>query len=263
MESNEIRTSGDTGNTLTRFSNRVDSYVKYRPAYPEEIIPFLREHGILQKGSVIADIGSGTGISAELFLKQGNVVYGVEPNKEMREAAERLLKQYPHFFSVDATAENTSLPREDIDLIIAGQAFHWFDKQKCKLEFHRILKPDGSVVLMWNDRRTDSTPFLIAYEEFIKRFATDYLHVNHKNIDEKIFSDFFEGHYQMESFLNYQHFDLAGLKGRILSSSYMPDEKHEHFISMMLELEKIFYQFQVDGKVSIEYDTKLYCGKLA
>lgn len=248
---------------LERFSNRVEYYIKFRPGYPKEVIPFLQEHGILQKGSVIADIGSGTGISAELFLKQGNAVYGVEPNREMREAAGKLLKQYPNFCSIDGTAENTSLPTGDIDLVIAGQAFHWFDKQKCRIEFLRILKPDGNVVMMWNDRRTESTPFLQAYEDFIKMFATDYLEVNHKNIDEKIVDDFFgEGNYKMESFLNYQHLDLEGLKGRILSSSYMPAEGHKDFDFMMNVLKKIFNRFQDKGKVTIEYDTRIYYGKL-
>ena len=257
--------------TLNRFSNRVENYIKFRPDYPEDVITFLKQQRMLNPESVIADIGSGTGISTELFLKQGNVVYGVEPNREMREAAERLLKGYANFNTIDGTAENSTLENKSIDLIIAGQAFHWFDKQKSKEEFKRILKPKGTVVLMWNDRRTDSTPFLQAYEDFIKMFATDYLQVNHKNIDEKIFNSFFacpnnenrrDGHYKMESFLNYQRFDLDGLKGRILSSSYMPAEGHKDFDFMMSVLKKIFNRFQENGKVSIEYDTKIYYGKL-
>ena len=147
-----------------------------------------------------------------------------------------------------------------VDLIVAGQAFHWFDKEKSKTEFKRILKPNGIVVLMWNDRRTDSTQFLEAYEDFIKMFATDYLQVNHKNIDEKIFNNFFgEGtclpdrqDYKMESFLNYQYFDLDGLKGRILSSSYMPAQGHKDFDFMMSVLKKIFTRFAEEGKVTIE-----------
>jgi ubiquinone/menaquinone biosynthesis C-methylase UbiE len=249
--------------TLNRFSNRVENYIKYRPDYPNDVIAFLKQQGMLNQESVIADIGSGTGISAELFLKQGNVVYGVEPNKEMREAAERLLKQYGNFKSIDATAENTTLENKSVDLIIAGQAFHWFDKQKSKIEFERILQPNGIVALMWNDRRTDSTPFLQAYEDFIKMFATDYLEVNHKNIDDEIFKNFFgKGNYKMVSFLNYQHFDFEGLKGRVLSSSYMPSEDHKDFIFMMSVLKKIFNRFQENGKVTIEYDTKIYYGKL-
>ncbi|HLC83964.1 MAG TPA: methyltransferase domain-containing protein, partial [Bacteroidia bacterium] len=158
--------------------------------------------------------------------------------------------------------ENTGLEKNSVDLIVAGQAFHWFDKEKCKEEFKRILIPGGTVALMWNDRRTDTTQFLQAYEDFIKMFATDYLQVNHKNIDEKIFNSFFEGDYQMESFLNYQHFDLEGLKGRILSSSYMPAEGHKDFDFMMSVLKKIFTRFAEDGKVAIEYDTKIYYGQL-
>lgn len=254
---------GRAGDGLNRFSNRVDNYIKFRPDYPVEILAFLKQKGFLKSDSVIADIGSGTGISAELFLKEGNVVFGVEPNKEMREAGERLLSGYKKFKSIDATAEDTSLENSSVDLIVAGQAFHWFDKEKSKEEFKRILKPDGIVLLMWNDRRTDTTQFLQAYEDFIKMFATDYFQVNHKNIDEKIFNNFFgESNFQMESFLNYQYFDLEGLKGRILSSSYMPAEGHKDFDFMMSVLKKIFTRFQEEGKVTLEYDTKIYYGKL-
>lgn len=250
-------------NTLNRFTSRVDNYIKYRPDYPREVIAFLKQEGLLTPESVIADIGSGTGISAELFLKEGNVVYGVEPNKEMRHAAQRILVEYKNFCSIDGTAEITMLPTDDIDLIIAGQAFHWFDKEKSRAEFKRILKLNGIVVLMWNDRRTDKTPFLRAYEDFIKLFATDYNEVNHKNIDENVFNDFFgEANYELESFDNYQHFDYEGLKGRVLSSSYMPEEGHKDFNFMMSVLKKIFNRFQENGKVALEYDTKIYYGKL-
>lgn len=248
--------------SLNRFSNRVDNYIKYRPGYPAAILRFLKEKELLNENSIVADIGSGTGISAELFLRNGNAVYGLEPNKEMREAGERLLKDYSRFNSIAAAAEDTTLTDHSIDLIVAGQAFHWFDKEKCRTEFKRILRPGGTVVLMWNDRRTDTTQFLQAYEDFIKMFATDYLQVNHKNIDEKIFNSFFTGDYQMESFLNYQYFDYEGLKGRILSSSYMPDESHADFDYMLYVLRKIFNRFAEDGKVTIEYDTKIYYGPL-
>jgi len=269
-ESNPSPSERGRGEVLNRFSSRVDNYIKYRPDYPAEVVTFLKHKGFLKEGSVIADIGSGTGISAELFLKQGFSVIGVEPNKEMREAGERLLSGYKNFTSVNGTAENTGLESGSVDMIIAGQAFHWFDKEKCKEEFKRILKKEGVVVLMWNDRRTDTTQFLQAYEDFIKMFATDYLQVNHKNIDEKIFNNFFaqaglpnmQSAYQMESFLNYQYFDLEGLKGRILSSSYMPEPGHTDFNFMMSVLKKIFTRFAEDGKVIIEYDTKVYYGHI-
>jgi ubiquinone/menaquinone biosynthesis C-methylase UbiE len=250
-------------NTLNRFSNRVDNYIKYRPGYPPEIIQFLEQEGLLTKEKLIADIGSGTGISALPFLKNENLVYGIEPNKEMRLAAEKLLSEYKNFKSIDATAENTTLADDSIDVIIAGQAFHWFDKAKAKIEFKRILKSSGAVALIWNDRRTDSTPFLRQYEDFIIRFATDYSEVNHKNIDDKIFDIFFgERDYRLKVMDNFQHFDFEGLKGRILSSSYMPDENHKDYNSMLDALHALFNSFQNNGKVTLEYDTKIYFGKL-
>ena len=114
---------------LNRFSNRVDAYVKYRPAYPQELITFLKQEGMLHSETIIADIGSGTGISSELFLKEGNTVIGVEPNQEMRETAEKLLTKYDNFKSINATAEHTTLKDKSVDLVIVAQAFHWFDKQ--------------------------------------------------------------------------------------------------------------------------------------
>lgn len=249
--------------STSRFSNRVENYIKYRPGYPEAVVSFLEAQHLLTKESVIADAGSGTGISAELFLKHGNTVYGLEPNREMREAAERLLNSYTGFKSIAATAENTTLTGSSIDLIIAGQAFHWFDKQKCRAEFRRILKPGGTAVLMWNDRRTDSTPFLRAYEDCIRMFATDYREVDHKNITAQTFDDFYgKGNYKMQSFDNAQLVDYEGLKGRLLSSSYIPTEEHPDFNFMLSVLKKVFTRFAENGKVSIDYDTKIYYGTL-
>src|SRR4030095_5805222 len=167
------------------------NYIKYRPHYPAVIIDYLKSENILNDGFVIADIGSGTGISTELFLKNGNKVYGVEPNKKMREAGERVLKAYKNFNSIDGTAENTTLTNSSNDLIIAGQAFHWFNHEKTRLEFKRILKSGGHVVLMWNERKLNTTPFLKDYENMLLKFGTDYNEIRHENTDEKIFDKFF------------------------------------------------------------------------
>lgn len=247
---------------LNRFSNRVDNYIKYRPGYPNELIAFLKQENLLKPQTVIADIGSGTGISSELFLGQGNRVFGIEPNAEMRAAAEKLLAAYPHFTSVNATAEHTSLDDKSIDLVVAGQAFHWFNQEECKKEFTRILKHTGNVLLMWNDRRTGSSDFLKVYEDFLHMCGTDYAAVNHKNVqDEKVFDSWFgKGNYKTASFFNFQDFDFEGLKGRVLSSSYMPAEGHVNYDFMIYCLKKIFLRYQEKGKVRFEYDTKIYYG---
>src|SRR5688572_11145173 len=153
--------------SATRFSNRVDDYIKYRPGYPGAIVDFLTAACGLTPAAVIADVGSGTGILSELFLKQGNRVFGVEPNQEMREAAERILAGYPSFTSVAGSAEATSLPAQSVDYITAAQAFHWFERERARAEFERILKPGGWVLLLWNERRTDTTAFLRDYEELL------------------------------------------------------------------------------------------------
>ena len=145
-----------------RFTSRVEHYVRYRPSYPRDLLDLLETRCGLSSASVVADVGSGTGILSELFLENGNRVIGIEPNKEMREAAERRLRRHPRFTSVAGTAEATTLDDASADFVAAGQAFHWFDPERARTEFSRILKPGGWVVLAWNLRRKEATPFLPA-----------------------------------------------------------------------------------------------------
>ncbi len=246
-----------------RFSSRVENYIKYRPGYPREVIETLNAECGLTPDSIVADIGSGTGILAEIFLKNGNQVYGVEPNREMREAGERLLKDYPRFHSLAGRSEETCLKDACVEFITAGQSFHWFDREKTKTEFIRILKPQGWVVLLWNERLTTTTPFLIAFEQLLKTYATDYDRVDHRRIDAGVITDFFgSDSFQYRHFRNIQVFDYDGVKGRLLSSSYAPEAAHPNFKPMIEELKRIFQAYQSDGKVDIEYRTQIYFGRL-
>ena len=245
-------------NSTTRFSDRVEDYVRFRPHYPEAVTDYLRSTCQLIPGWVIADIGSGTGISAELFIRNGNRVFGVEPNREMREKAEELLEG-ANFISIDGTAEATALPDASIDLIVAGQAFHWFDPVKSRAEFTRILRPGGIVALIWNERLI-ATPFEMEYEALILRYASDYNAINHKNISDEQFDRFFHpATYTLAIFPNEQWFDFDGLKGRLLSSSYIPKEGNEALMSALREL---FDHHAADGHVRVGYDTKVYSGIL-
>lgn len=244
-----------------RFSNRVENYVRYRRRYPAGVIELLSKEAALTPAAVIADIGSGTGISADLFLRNGNTVFGVEPNAKMRQAAEARFQSEPRFRSIAATAEATTLAAGSIDFVVAGQAFHWFNVERVRQEFARILRPGGWVVLIWNARRTDTTPFLRAYEALLNRYGTDYGTVRHENTDEAALSKFFAGgEFQFRSLSNEQRFDFAGLKGRLLSSSYAPTEEDANFEPMIAALEQAFRDHAVAGQVCFEYDTKLYFG---
>ena len=247
-----------------RFSSRVENYIKYRPGYPNEVIETLRSECGLTADSIIADIGSGTGILTEMFLRNGNLIYGIEPNREMREAGERLLKGYPRFHSVAAQAEETRLPDHGVDFITAGQAFHWFDREKAREEFARILRPRGWIALIWNERVTTTTPFLVAYEQLLKEYSTDYEQVDHRRIDDDVISDFFgSDDFRLKQFKNIQVFDFEGVKGRLLSSSYAPEEGHPNYEPMLAELERIFQANQNDCKVVFEYVTQMYYGRLS
>ncbi|MFX0059713.1 MAG: class I SAM-dependent methyltransferase [Candidatus Hodarchaeota archaeon] len=240
-----------------RFSSRVDNYIKYRPKYPQEIIKFLTEKRILTKESKIADIGSGTGILSELFLKNGNPVYGVEPNIDMRKAGEILLEKYANFFSVDGSAESTGIEKMSIDLITAGQAFHWFNIEKAKLEFKRILKPNGYVVLIWNNRKKEGNNFSHEYENLVSKYGIDYKEVRKQ---EGAVGKFFN--YERKIFYNYQETDYEGFKGRFLSASYIPLEDDPIFPEMISKLKEIFFKFEKNGIIKLEYDTEVYYGQL-
>lgn len=246
----------------SRFSDRVANYVRYRPSYPEGVIEMLRRETGLGPQSHIADIGSGTGISAELFLRAGCRVTGVEPNKEMREAAERLLAGHAAFRSVAGSCEATTLSDHSLDLVVAAQAFHWFKPEPTRAEFTRILRPGGWVVLIWNERKLDATPFLREYEQLLKEYATDYGTVRHENIGPERLASFFKGgEYTIHEFPNAQHFDYEGLKGRLLSSSYAPGEGQPGHEAMIAKLEDLFERHQVNGQVSIKYDTRVHVGR--
>ncbi len=246
-----------------RFSDRVENYVKYRPNYPKEIIRFLENEIGLASTSIIADIGSGTGISSEMFLKNGNTVYGIEPNREMREAGEKLLNSYSNFYSIKGSAEDTSLANHIVDHITVGQAFHWFDTAKAAIEFKRIIKKDGWVVLIWNERETNTSSFLTAYEEFLNTYGSDYKEVNHVNVYGSIEQLFSKKGYKLKSFPNSQIFDYRGLEGRVLSSSYIPSGEDSKYFLVLAELQKLFDKYKDDGSVIFDYTTKIFYGQLA
>jgi len=245
-----------------RFSSRVENYVRYRPGYPREVTELLQNDCGLAAESVVADVGSGTGKLTELLLQSGCRVFGIEPNCEMREAGERLLSCNPRFTSVAASAEVTSLVTQSVDLIVAGQAFHWFDRERTRNEFLRILKPNGWVALIWNDRCTDTTPFLAAYEGLLREFASDYEQVNHRNIDIEVLSGFFRAEPKFKKFVYTQHFDFEGLKGRLLSSSYAPERGQSKHEAMLGRLREIFDTYQHSDTVVFDYDTLVYYGRL-
>jgi ubiquinone/menaquinone biosynthesis C-methylase UbiE len=242
-----------------RFSDRVFNYVRYRPAYPKPLVETLVNECCLDENSIVADIGSGTGIFSRQLLNENLRVFAVEPNQEMREASENDLSGYKNFSSVDGSAEATTLPDDRYDLVTAAQAFHWFRYDGAQAEFDRILKSGGRVALIWNQRDMRQE-FQKDYETLLNKHATDYTTVNHMNISaEKIMRFFSGGGYQNFVFENRQVFDRAGFLGRMRSSSYIPSVGSPE---LWESADQLFAKHSSQGKVSFGYESWLHIGRV-
>jgi len=227
------------------------------------MIPLLRKEAALAPSDAVADVGSGTGILSLPFLRFGNRVFAVEPNAGMRAAAEDLLGAEPNWRSVDGSAEATTLASGSVDFVAAGQAFHWFDRERARREFGRILRPPRRVVLVWNDRRTEGSVFSEGYEALLRRHGTDYRAVDHKNLAPADFDAFFRpGKWRLFTLPNAQELDREALVARLVSSSYTPppgDPRHE---AMLEDLEALLRASAREGIVRMEYETKIYVGSV-
>ena len=245
-----------------RFANRVEHYAKYRPGYPRELVPLLESQVGLTADSVLADVGSGTGILSELLLRNGNAVFGVEPNRPMREAAERLLGGYERFRSIEGTAEDTTLPQASVDGVLAAQAFHWFDHDKALREFRRITRPGGFVALIWNARRTDASPLMADYERIVHEFGSEFARTGRELVADPILQSLFGGRLRKSVLPNHQDLDWEGLRGRLLSASYVPAEDQPGCEPMLAALRRAFETHEQGGSVRMEYETRIYHARL-
>ena len=246
----------------SRFSSRVDDYIRYRPGYPRQIVPLIERECGLRPGAPVADIGSGTGLSAALFLEAGCEVWGVEPNADMRAAGERLLAGHPRFHSVDGRAEDTGLGAASVNLVLAGQSFHWFDQAAAQAEFRRILRPPGWVALAWNERLVEGR-FLEEYEALLHRYGTDYDRIDHRQVGAEAMDRFFgPGHWRLATFPNEQRFNLEGVLGRLHSSSYAPPAGTEAYERINEEVTRLFAECQKGGEVAFRYATNVYYGRV-
>jgi len=246
---------------MRRFSNRAEYYAAFRPRYPETLLTFLQKHFSFSQRSVIADVGSGTGILTELFLKNGNPVFGIEPNDDMRRSAEARLASYRSFGSINGSAESTTLPNVSVDFITAAQSFHWFQPKEARSEFRRILRPSGCVVLIWNTRKT-STPFLQGYEDLVAWVTREKKNrVKHEELRPEAISEFL-GKHEQAKLDNSQRVNLEGLVGRLMSASYCPLPGEPLHPELVRRAEDLFERYQRNGFVELEYWTEIYASPL-
>jgi SAM-dependent methyltransferase len=251
-------------NPAERFTGRVESYRRFRPSYPAEIVDPLRRGCELTADSLIADIAAGTGLLAEVFLAAGFSVTAVEPNEEMRAACAVLQGKFPKLRMTPGTAESTGLPSHSVDLITVAQAMQWFDLERTRAEFARILKPGGWCAVIYNNRRLGGDPFHDGYECLLLEFGIDYLSVKQQHVGRERLAEFFApSRLQCETLPNSQALTLNALEGRILSSSYMPQPGHPRFDEMRAAIQRLFAETESGGVVTMEHDCLVCYGQLA
>jgi len=244
--------------STTRFSNRVKNYTRYRPSYPVSAVQWIVNRYHLGPQSQVADIGSGTGIFTQLLMDAELPVTAVEPNVEMRLESDRLHATNPLYSSQAGTAEFTNLEDNSVDVITAAQAGHWFDLEKSKREFQRILRPGGVLALIWN-RRMHSSPFQIAYETVLNTLP-EYAEVNHNKLDDVQLAKLFTGDMERKTFANCQEFDRASFRGRVFSSSYTPSPEDSMYSVFSRKIDGLFSAYATNARVSFAYSSEVYAG---
>ena len=246
-----------------RFSNRVKDYKKHRPGYPQRLVEILVKNEALPPHSVVADIGAGTGHWSRELSPYVQKLYAVEPNDKMRGEAEIAFANEKNYVSLTGSAEATGLAENSVDLITAAQAFHWFDAEKARREFKRILKPGGHVALVWNVRDTEADEFQREYDNLLRTHIVDFKKTFARSASDKHIFRFYAPQ-QVEIFVaaNDQIFDLDSLLGRLMSSSYAPKPPSPIYDTLIQEMTALFNRHNQNGRVRFNYQSKLYLGQL-
>lgn len=253
-----------TDDATQRFGARADAYARARPAYPQQAVVALVRALALPAGSCIVDLGCGTGLSSEAFLRSGFRLIGVEPNQAMRAHAAQLSARYRRFAVVDGRAESTGLDAACADLVIAAQAFHWFDVEAARKEALRILRRPPRAALIWNDRRTEGSEFARGYEQLLLRFGTEYRAVQERHTQVDRLERFF-GHARWRT-IGIAHstpLDFDTLAERLNSASYVPSPADPRHGPMMQALRELFAGTARAGMVSMEFETRIHFAEMA
>ncbi|MBE6184757.1 class I SAM-dependent methyltransferase [Heyndrickxia ginsengihumi] len=248
---------------IDKFNGKAETYEKFRPSYPEELIKDLIAEHSLDQHKVVADIGSGTGMMAKALLDHHVKVIAVEPNDDMRRIAEERLHSNPLFTAVNGTAEQTTLKSNSVDLITVAQAFHWFDPEQFKKECQRILKPNRKVILVWNRRVTENQLIqetITLYKKYCPNF-----HGFSEGIEQNsdIYLTFFRNeNYQFKSYDHPLYYNIEGFIGRHLSASYAPKPDDQHFHEFIEAFSELFHKYSKDGIIMMPHVTHSYSGNV-
>jgi SAM-dependent methyltransferase len=252
-----------SADSTERFGARAGAYARARPGYPDFAVAALSQALGLQPGATVIDVGCGTGLSCEPFLRAGFTVVGVEPNAAMRVHALEQLGGHSGLRIVDGRAEATGLDTACADLLVAAQAFHWFDVPAARAEALRILRTPARAALIWNDRRAEGSPFAIGYEDLLRRHSSEYLELRHRHARGDRIDEFFgAGRWRTITVTHSDELDYARLADRLNSASYVPGATDPRHAPMMADLQQLFTQTARHGVVTMEFETRVLYGEI-
>jgi SAM-dependent methyltransferase len=246
-----------------RFGARAAAYARARPGYPDFAVAALARAMGLAPGATVVDLGCGTGLSCEPFLRAGFRVIGVEPNAAMRAHALERLGALPGFTAVDGRAEATRLPAASADLLVAAQAFHWFTVAAARGEALRVLRPPARAALIWNDRRAAGSPFAAGYEALLREYSPEYLELRHRHERRDRIDEFFgAGAWRVITVTHGDDLDFPRLADRLNSASYVPAAADPRHAPMLADLQQLFARTARHGVVTMEFETRIVHGEM-
>lgn len=254
--------SSPFADATTRFSTKAEVYALARPRYPQAVVSFFEERQVIVPGSLLADLGSGTGLSAEPFLEAGYTVIGIEPNAAMRHEGDNFLKRYPQFRSVQGTSEATTLPDRSVDVVLAAQSFHWFDLDRTRVEMQRIMRSPGYFIAMWNHRNHHASDLQRGYEAILRHYCPEYHQLAELYRSPSRSASFFIHGYEDATLLNPQKLTWPLFEARILSSSYIPKPTHSDYTPFMIEMKNLFDKHAQAGEVAFDLEIWLHWGRI-
>ena len=238
------------------FRGKAADYAKYRADYPDVVIRSALESVALVPGDVVADLGAGTGMLSRWFLARGNRVLAVEPEPGMREVARASLSGFgAQHTSIAGTAERTSLGDSSVTLVVAGNAFHYFDAEAARVEVARILQPGGRVLIVGHAPASEPNEFMRAYGDFIALLTSDEMRPFHEaERVSRALQIFFAGNTFQERDMGDHTFRLTwdGLRGRFLSTSVAPAKGDVRRDRVVAQLSDLFGRFEQDGAVPFQ-----------
>jgi SAM-dependent methyltransferase len=241
------------------YTDRAARYARYRWDYAAQAIDAIFSITGIGLTSCAADVGSGTGILTRHLVDRVRSVYAVEPDVSMRWWAEQALANAPTFNSVAGSAQTTTLPDRSVDLIVVGQALHWFDPLPSRQEFLRILIPGGWLAVLWN-QGTDA-----ALAQALSALCTPEngwdTSIPNQRREVKPF-DFYFGHaaYLQREFAAVKRETWEEFFGALCSDSHAPAETQPSFERLRNAAWQVFRAHSEDGFITVRYRTHLVLG---